>query len=138
MSITTKTLLKNGLTALAHLEEEYFKENITHALAFKLNDAIDDAYKTATETILHKTAITETSEELNKFLQFVENFESGKYQFKNNSELNIVESDVDALKNLFEALNVKNRQKMVEEIFNDSDIFKQHVEFYNQAKGLLK
>jgi hypothetical protein len=138
MKDLTKTLLKNGINGLAVLDEEYFKENITHALAFKLNDAIDDAYKVASEKILHKNYVTENTQPLNEFLNFLNEFEEGKYQFQNNSVLNITESDISAIKNLFEALSVKNRQKMVEDIFKDNVIFKQHVEFYNQTKGILR
>jgi hypothetical protein len=137
MKNLNKTLLKNGLMGLAGLNEGHFKDNVTHALAFKLNDSIDQIYKKSSKRILQGYSNTPETLELKEFVDFIDNFEEGKYQFKNNSLLNITESDISAIKNLFEVLSVKNREKMVVEIFQDSAAFKHHVDFYNQSKGLL-
>lgn len=138
MNNITKTLVKNGLKGLAALEEDYFKENITHALAFKLNESIDEIYKDCSAKLLYSKFVTEQSEGLTNFINFIENFKPGKYEFQNKSLLNITDSDVESIKNLFETLNPKNRQKMVNEIFTDVDTFKNHVDFYNRTKVLVK
>jgi hypothetical protein len=52
MNNVTKTLLKNGIAGLANRNDEYFKNNITHALAFKLNASINEAYKVCSKKIL--------------------------------------------------------------------------------------
>ena len=138
MNNVTKTLLKNGIKGLAGLEENYFKQNIIHALSFKLNESIFDLYKECSKQLLYDTKSTQNTIELKEFIDFINNFQPGKYQFKNNSLLNITDSEIKAIKNLFEALNTNNRQKMVAEIFTDSETFKNHVNFYSQAQGLLK
>jgi hypothetical protein len=138
MNNVTKTLLKNGIKGLAGLEENYFKQNIIHALSFKLNESISELYKECSNKLLYNNEVTTNTNELKEFIDFVNNFEPGKYQFKNNSVLNITDSEIKAIKNLFEALNTNNRQKMVAEIFTDSETFKNHVNFYNQSQGLLK
>ena len=137
MSTLNKTLLKNGLKGLANLEENYFKENITHALALKLNESIDNTYRECSKKLLYQYDYTKESNELKEFVEFVEAFKPGKYEFKNYSVLNITESDMEAIKNLFEALGSENRQKMVAEIFTDPANFQTHIEFYNQSKGLI-
>jgi len=138
MNAVTKNLLKNGLNGLARQEDQYFKQNIIDALAFKLNESIEELYIQCSNVLLQSTKQTQNTTELQEFLNFVNNFNPGKYEFKNKSLLNITESDLGAIKNLFEALNSENRQKMVSEIFNNGDSFKQHVEFYNKIQGLLK
>jgi len=138
MNNVTKILLKNGLNGLARQDEEYFKQNVVHALAFKLNESISELYKECSSSILYSKKNTADTEELKEFLNFINNFNPGKYEFKNNSVLNITDSDIKAVTNLFEALNTENRQKMVKEIFVDVASFKNHIEFYNQIKGLLQ
>lgn len=138
MSNITKNLLKNGLEGLARLDEDYFKENVVHALAFKLDEAISDLYRECSSSILHTRKQTDDTLELKEFLNFIETFKPGKYEFKNNSHLNITESDIEAIKGLFESLNNKNRQEMIKEIFEDCGNFKNHVEFYNKIKGLMQ
>lgn len=134
----TKILLKNGINGLANLDELYFKQNITQALAFKLDTSIKESYQACSEKLLHADSETKETPELKEFVNFIENFEEGKYEFKNNTHLNITDSDLNSVKSLFEALNPKNRQKMVEEIFQGNLNFKKHVDFYNNSKGLLK
>lgn len=138
MTDIIKVLLKNGIRELASLNEDYFKENITHALEFKLNSAIDDVQNTCSKKLLESKVETENTPELNEFIQFVQNFKEGKYEFKNHTHLNITDSDMSAIKGLFEALGPENRQKMIREIFESNLNFKQHVDFYNNSKGLLK
>ena len=137
MSNLNRILLKNGLMGLAGLNEDHFKTNVIHTLAFKLNSSIDEIYKNASKHLLNGYIPTPETDELKEFINFINTFKEGKYQFKNNSLLNITESDINAIKNLFETLSVKNRQKMAVEIFEDCTSFKHHVDFYNHTKGLL-
>lgn len=133
----TKVLLKNGVQGLVNQEDEYFKENICQALAFKLNESLEQTQKDATSLMFMSDHKTPDTEDLKEFIDFINNFQSGKYEFKNSSVINITESDVNAIKNLFESLNVKNRELMVKEIFKDSTSFRNHIEFYNQTKGVV-
>ena len=138
MSYLVKNLLKTGIKGLAGLEEDYFKENVCHALAFKLNESLKELHHDCAQHLFYKSTTTKETEELKMFLEFVQKFEHGNFEFKNNSLLNIKDSDMQAIKELFESLSPANRQKMVEEIFESSNNFIQHVEFYNKSKGLLK
>jgi hypothetical protein len=138
MNEISKNLLKNGIKGLAILEEDYFKENIMHALAFKLNESLKEIYEDCSKNLLKTSLSTKETNELKLFVEFVEKFNAGKYEFQNSSVLNIDENDIESVKKLFESLSPDNRQKMVEEIFKNSENFKQHVEFYNKSKGLMK
>lgn len=133
----TKLLLKNGIGGLIEKDDGYFKENICQALAFKLNESLEQTQKDAASVLLLKSFVTPESKELNEFIDFVQNFKSGRYEFKNNTVLNITESEINAVKSLFESLSSKNRQIMVQEIFNDSGTFRKHIDFYNETKGLM-
>lgn len=138
MNTTVKTLLKNGIKGLANLEEEYFKENIIHAISFKLNENLQDAYNDSLKNLFHKKESTSASKDLNEFINFIENFKDGKYKFKNNSVLNINESQIQTIKELFDFLSPKNRERMAREVMEDCNNFKDHINFYNNIKGLIK
>jgi hypothetical protein len=138
MTSISKILLKNGVNGLLDKEDEYFKENICQALALKLNESMQSVLQDASSLMLVTNKQTEHTPELVEFLDFINNFKSGKYEFKNNSVINITESEIESIKNLFEALDVENRQKMIKEIFEDSQKFKNHIDFYNNSKGLLE
>jgi hypothetical protein len=138
MNTTIKNLLENGIKGLANLEEDYFKENITHAIAFKLNESMKEVYEDSLKNLFYREENTNPTTEILEFIDFVQNFREGKYKFKNNSVLNINESQMQSLKELFDFLSPKNRETMAKEIFEDSNNFKGHLEFYNQVKGLIK
>lgn len=138
MNETIKILLKNGINGLANLDEEYFKQNITDAIALKLNEGLKDIYEESSKNLLKRNQTTEFSETLKEFIDFVEHFKEGKYKFKNNSTLNITESQIQNIKELFDSLSSKNRNLMAQKIFEDSEKFKEHIEFYNKAKGFIK
>jgi hypothetical protein len=138
MNNVTKILLENGLKGLANKDEEYFKQNITHAIALKLNESLKYIYDECTANLFKENKLTESTAYLTEFVSFVENFKEGKYKFKNNSTLNINESQVAILKELFDSLSPKSRKIMVESVFSDSQNFKDHIEFYNKIKGLIK
>lgn len=138
MNTVTKILLENGIKGLANKDEDYFKQNITHAIALKLNDGLKEIYEQTNTNLFKKNETTETSAYLNEFVSFIENFKEGKYKFKNNSTLNINESHVQIIKELFDSLSPQSRKIMVESVFADSQTFKDHIEFYNKIKGLIK
>lgn len=138
MNETVKVLLKNGINGLANLDEEYFKQNVTAAIALKLNEGLKEIYEESSKNLLKRNETTELSQPLKEFVDFVDHFREGKYQFKNNSTLNITESQIQNIKELFDSLSPKNRSLMAQEIFEDSQKFKDHIEFYNKAKGLIK
>lgn len=129
-------LIKNGLQALTEQEDGYFKKNIVQSLSIKLNRAIKDVYGETKKNLMLKEEISKSTKELNAFLTILEKKE--KIQLKNNSIINITDNDATALKELFEHLNPKNRQKMVENVFDSATSFRQHIEFYQKAKGLFK
>jgi hypothetical protein len=129
-------LIKNGLQALAEEEETYFKKNIVQSLSIKLNNAIKDVYTESKKGLMLKEEKTKNTKELQTFLKILDNRE--KIRLKNDSIININENDVSALKELFEHLNAENRQKMVESVFNSAASLRQHIEFYQKAKGLFK
>lgn len=137
MSNITKTLLKNGVSGLVDHEDEYFKQNMCQALALKLNESMEDAYKDSVSMLFVKNTITEESNQLKEFIEFIENFQPGKFELKNKSVINITESDITAIKNLFDALDSKNRHIMINEIFEDPSKFKRNLDFYNNIKGLI-
>jgi hypothetical protein len=138
MTNTVKILLKNGLMGLANLDEEYFKQNVTTAIALKLNENLKEIYLESNKNLLFSDKTTETNKLLEEFVNFVDNFKEGKYKFKNNSTLNITESQVDTVKKLFDSLSPNSRNIMVKEIFEDSQKFKEHIDFYNKIKGLVQ
>lgn len=118
-------------------EQTDFQQNITQALALKLNDSISTIKKSVTERIFEKSETTETSLELNEFLNFINFFEEGKYTFQDGSNINITENEMENIKKLFESLNPTNRQLMVSEIFKSPATFKQHLNFATSTKGMI-
>ena len=105
----TSLLLKHGIEGLINENENYFKQNIQQALAIKINESFAEIKENASKHLLYDDQITEDTKELTEFLNFVNNFSSKTYKFKNGFNINITESDVSMLKNLFESLNPTNR-----------------------------
>jgi len=135
---TTHILLKNGIQSMFMEEnEKHFQENITQALAIKLNDCIDDVRKSVSKKLLETKITTNGSDQLNEFISFVEDFKEGKFLFQDGSSINITENEMVMIKKLFESLNAENREKMIHKIFKNSNEFKQHLKFANDSKGLL-
>ena len=126
---TTRLLLQNGIKSMLVEEQSDFQQNITQALALKLNDSISTIRKSVTERIFEKSETTETSLELNEFLNFINSFEG--------SNINITENEMENIKKLFESLNPTNRQLMVSEIFKSPATFKQHLNFASSTKGMI-
>jgi len=137
MQNVTKLLLKHGVEGLISENEDFFRQNITQALALKLNESVKEIRENVSEKLLFNDTYTTESGELSEFLNFINNFKPGIYNFKNGSSINITESNIDDLQELFECLNPQNRQKMVSEIFTDAITFKQHLNFFQKAKQVL-
>jgi hypothetical protein len=136
MQNTTHLLLKHGIKYLFLENQDLFKQNITQALAIKLHESFGEIKKNICQNLLFTEQQTETSDELNEFVDFIENFKPGMYKFKNGSSINISESDMKSLKCLFESLSPENRKQMVSEILTDGSAFKQHVNFSQKVKNL--
>ena len=136
MNNISRKLLKNGINALLEQKETYFKKNVIKSLSIKLNDAITDVLNETNKNLLHSSKSLKNSKELQTFLTILEKKE--KIILKDNSIINITENEAYALKELFEHLNTENRQKMIETVFDSSDNYNQHIEFYNNAKGMFR
>jgi len=136
MNNISRKLLKNGIQALLEQKETYFKKNVIKSLSIKLNDAITDVLTETNKNLLHSSKSLKNSKELQTFLTILEKKE--KIILKDNSIINITENEAYALKELFEHLNTENRQKMIETVFDSSNNYNQHIEFYNNAKGIFR
>lgn len=136
MNNISRKLLKNGIQALLEQKETYFKKNVIKSLSIKLNNAITDVLTETNKNLLHSSKSLKNSKELQTFLTILEKKE--KIILKDNSIINITENEAYALKELFEHLNTENRQKMIETVFDSSNIYNQHIEFYNNAKGMFR
>jgi hypothetical protein len=136
MNNISRKLLKNGIQALLEQKETYFKKNVIKSLSIKLNDAITDVLTETNKNLLHSSKSLKNSKELQTFLAILEKKE--KIILKDNSIINITENEAYALKELFEHLNTENRQKMIETVFDSSNNYNQHIEFYNNAKGMFR
>ena len=136
MNNISHKLLKNGIQALLEQKETYFKKNVIKSLSIKLNDAITDVLTETNKNLLNSSKSLKNSKELQTFLTILEKKE--KIILKDNSIINITENEAYALKELFEHLNTENRQKMIETVFDSSNNYNQHIEFYNNAKGMFR
>jgi len=136
MNNISRKLLKNGIQALLEQKETYFKKNVIKSLSIKLNDAISDVLTETNKNLLYSSKSLKNSKELQTFLTILEKKE--KIILKDNSIINITENEACALKELFEHLNTENRQKMIETVFDSSNNYNQHIEFYNNAKGMFR
>lgn len=136
MNNISRKLLKNGIQALLEQKETYFKKNVIKSLSIKLNDAITDVLTETNKNLLNSSKSLKNSKELQTFLTILEKKE--KIILKDNSIINITENEAYALKELFEHLNTENRQKMIETVFDSSNNYNQHIEFYNNAKGMFR
>jgi hypothetical protein len=137
MKSITHTLIKKGLNGLLFEDEYYFKDNIVKTISFKLNESVQETKIKLQNKLFFKTSFTKPDSSIKVFVHFVENFKPGKYTFKNGSNINISDSDIQNLKKLFESLNVENRKKMAETIFETPQSLAEHIQLSNKTKGLL-
>jgi endo-beta-N-acetylglucosaminidase D len=139
MKNLSSLLLKNGIKTLIEQEESSFKKTLTDCLSLKLNDAINDIHESVKEKMFESKENTEASVDLTYFASFVENYDSkisNRLKLKNQSYININESDFDCLVELFNSLSAKNRKTMIQEVLENPTKLKQHIDFYNKLKGL--
>lgn len=129
-------LLKNGIQALLEREEDYFKKNIVQSLSIKLNDAISNVLEETNKNLFLTHESIEDSKDLQYFLNILEN--KDKVYLKDGSIINITENETKSLKRLFDNLNTASRKEMIATIFESSNNFQQHIDFYNTAKGLFR
>ena len=132
-----KLLLKSGIENIIFKNDESFKQSIIKVLAIKLNETIKETELLVSKTMLYRESSTPENQTLSEFIDFVNNFKSGNYKFQNGSNINITDSDILHIKNLFESLNVKNRERMISELFIDGTTFKQHLTFSQKVRNLL-
>jgi hypothetical protein len=137
METESKKLLKKGITSLLPENTDIFKQNIIDALVFKIHENVDITKKLIGKQLLFRESFTPPSKELLEFVEFVNTFVPGAYMFQNNSNINITESDISSLKQLFESLNPSNREKMVSDILKNGSVFKQHLAFSKKAHKLI-
>jgi hypothetical protein len=137
MKKVTELLLKHGIKGLLSKNEDSFKQNISQALAMKLNETIEETKTLISKDLLYKSENTKISDDLLEFVNFVKNFTPGNYTFKNGSSINITDYEMNLLKELFESLNSDNRNKMVLEILTDGSAFKQHITFSQKVQNLI-
>lgn len=138
----TDRMLKNGFNYLIEENEEQFKKSLIDVLSFKLNESINFINFEARKKLLQsKHKFTKNEETIKNFVNFLENYDPQnppKIKLKNDSVINITESEIKAIKNLFDQLNAQNRLRMVKEIFESPNNLRQHLEFYEKAKALNK
>ena len=134
---TTKLLLKHGVKSLLAENNNFFKQNIIQTLAIKLDKTVKDSKNLVERKLFSRVTNTENTKELKEFIDFINDFKGGFYNFKNGSSINITESEFHSLKQLFESLNPQNRQKMISEIFEDGIKFKEHINFSQKVTKLL-
>jgi hypothetical protein len=137
MKHITEVLLKHGIKGLLSENGEFFKQNITQALAIKLDETVKETRLEINKKLLFREQYTQDTPEVADFINFIKTFNPGTYTFKNGSNINITESEIKLLTKLFESLNPTNRQKMVSEILTDGGIFKEHISFSKKVTNLL-
>lgn len=134
----SKTLLKHGIEGMISQNEDFFKQNITQALALKLNECVQEIKEETKHKIMFSKFIeTDSSAELKEFLDVTKDTTKKSIQLKNGTNINISEENLKDLVCLFESLDTKNRKKMVSEIFNDPKTLKENLNFIQKAKKLL-
>jgi hypothetical protein len=138
----TVDILKNGITSLILKKEDDFKKSLSNSLKIKLNENITDLIiKTSKNIFNPKFKWTHFDENCEKFLNFLNEYDSAKctkIKLKNESVINITESEIKSIKKLFNQLNPENRKIMIDSIFENNLNLEQHIEFYNKTKALEK
>lgn len=141
MNDLSEIILKSGLNSLVYENDEAFKKSLVNSLSFKLNEALKEVNKSTASNILFTEEKTELNDDVKKLIEFFENY-NPKTNFsltlKNNISINIQEQDVEKLKTMFNALNSKNRRLMAKELLENTAKFKNTLNFYENAKRIIK
>lgn len=136
------SILKNGIEQLIYENEEVFKKSLINVLSFKLNENINFLAAETNKGILRKKfKETKATDDVKYFINFLENYNpkvNTKLKLKNDSVINITESQIKEIKCLFDSLSPENREIMAETIFESVSSLEQHLDFYNKTKVLTK
>jgi hypothetical protein len=141
MKDLSNIVLKNGIQSLIYESEEAFQKSLVNTLSFKLNEAINEAKNSFAQNLLVTKEETQDTKEIQYFANFVENYDPVKnysLKLKNSNSINIKEQELEILKEVFNALNSKNRQTMVSILLSDEWGIKKTISFYKKAKEILK
>ena len=134
-------VLRSGIQSLIYESDGAFKKSLINTLSFKLNEAIKDVKQSFASSLFHKETKTNATPEIEYFINFVENYDSktnNLLKLKNHSSINIKDHELEILKEMFDCLNIKNRQLMVEELLKNENGIKKQITFYKKAKGSIK
>jgi hypothetical protein len=140
MTNISEIILKSGLQSLIYENDDAFKKSLINTLSFKLNEALKEVNKSLSSNILFKDEKTEISEDVKTLIEFFENYNpktNYSLKLKNNVNINISEQDLSKLKKLFNSFNPENRKRMAKELLENSTKFKNTLNFYENAKGLI-
>lgn len=140
MKSLTSIILANGIKSLMQENDLAFKKSLVNSLSLKLNESIKEVKTSFSNNILKEKNCPKESDNLKYFAEFVENYDSStnsKLKLKNNTMININESEFKALKELFDALNLRNRSVFVETILESPQKLKQNLNFYREIKGKI-
>lgn len=139
MNQITNLILKNGIKSLIFESEIAFKKSLLNSLSIKLNNAIFEVENSFKEKMFESKFYTELDEDMKYFIEFVENYDSkinNKLKLKNNTTINIKDTEMKDLKEFFNSLNPSNRKVLVKSILENSGELKNNLNFYQMAKGL--
>lgn len=141
MKNLTSNIIANGIRSLLQENDDAFKKSLINCLSLKLNESIKESEKEFAINLLKSKNQLPESTDLKYFIEFVENYDdvlNNKLKLKNQTVININESDLNDLKDLFDCLNSKNRKIMISEILESPQKLKQNLNFYRKARGILK
>lgn len=141
MNDLSEIILKSGLNSLIYENDEAFKKSLINSLSFKLNEALKEVNKTTSSKILFTEEITELNEDVKRLVEFFNNYDPKTNSYltlKNNININIQEHEVNKLKTMFNGLSAKNRKLMAKELLENTAKFKNTLNFYENAKGIIK
>ncbi len=141
MKELSNIVLKNGIQSLIYESDEAFQKSLINTLSFKLNEAINEVKNSFAQNLLVTKEETQDTKEIQYFANFVENYDpvnNYSLKLKNNNNINIKEQELEILKEVFNALNSKNRQTMVSILLSDEWGIKKTISFYKKAKEILK
>lgn len=140
MNNINNLILKSGIKSLLQEDDTTFKKSLINSLSLKLNDAVLEVQENFVNELFFKKENTNFSEEMRYFVEFVENYDSklnNKLKLKNETVINISESEMEALKGLFDRLGTKNRETFVKQILSTPGDLKSNIEFYKKARIIL-
>lgn len=141
MKKLTSNIIANGIRSLLQENDAAFKKSLVNCLSLKLNESIKESEREFAVNLLKSKNKLPESVDLKYFMEFLENYDSianNKLKLKNQTVININESELSDLKDLFDCLNSKNRQIMISEILESPQKLKQNLNFYRKAKGITK